>query len=90
METPFTKGWSGEELALGGRKRGFDIRNPLCNSLFMPSGFQPQTYADPKDNDRFVDPVTPSDTMRLLTAYMRTDILSLVQYAVRRLYDTID
>lgn len=56
----------------------------------MPSGFQPQTYADPKDRDGFVDPVSPSDTMRLLTAYMRTDILSLVQYAVRHLYDTID
>ena len=56
----------------------------------MPSGFQPQTYADPKDNDGFADPVTPSDTMRLLTAYMRTEILYLVQYAVRHLYDAID
>lgn len=56
----------------------------------MPSGFQPQTYVDPKDNDGFAVPVTPSDTMRLLTAYMRTDIMSLVQYAVRHLYDTVD
>ncbi|WP_371171616.1 hypothetical protein [Aliiroseovarius sp. 2305UL8-7] len=56
----------------------------------MPSGFQPQTYVDPKDNDGFAEPMTPSDTMRLLTAYMRTDILSLVQYAVRHLYDTVD
>lgn len=56
----------------------------------MPSGFQPQTYADPKDDDGFAAPMTPSDTMRLLTAYMRTDILSLVQYAVRQLYDTVD
>ena len=56
----------------------------------MLSDFQPQTYADPKDKDGFAEPVTPSDTMRLLTAYMRTDILSLVQFAVRALYDTID
>lgn len=56
----------------------------------MPSEFQPQTYADPKDKDGFAAPVTPGDTMRLLTAYMRTDILSLVQYAARHFYDTID
>jgi hypothetical protein len=56
----------------------------------MPSGFQPQTYADTKDRDGFAEPVSPSDTMRLLTAYMRTDILSLVQFAVRELYDTFD
>ena len=71
-------------------KNGFDIRQPFCESSFMPSGFQPQTYADTKDKDGFAEPVTPSDTMRLLTAYMRTDILSLVQFAVRELYDTFD
>lgn len=68
----------------------FDIRQPFCESSSMPSEFQPQTDADTKDKDGFAEPVTPSDTMRLLTAYMRTDILSLVQFAVRKLYDTID
>jgi|AntAceMinimDraft_1070359.scaffolds.fasta_scaffold33793_1 hypothetical protein len=68
----------------------FDICQPFCESSSMPSEFQPQTYADTKDKDGFAEPVTPSDTMRLLTAYMRTNILSLVQFAVRELYDTID
>lgn len=90
FSTPLAKGWTGVKDLGSFKKRGFDIRNPLCNSMSMPSGFQPQTYADPKDNGGFAEPVTPSDTMRLLTAYMRTDILSLVQYAVRHLYDTMD
>ena len=54
----------------------------------MPSGFQSQTYADTKDKDGFAEPVTPSDTMRLLTAYMRTDILSLAQVARRYAMNT--